>query len=137
MPLHSSLPQSDILVARRMVELTCQALEKPKFDPMDIIPLENCFHFLECYRYDAFNWRDAHTGEDTFARAQSVELQAVMRSALQKIGAELFPGHTSERIATRIENALTLHASGRASDLRDAKEFFASLKNELDAILHP
>ncbi len=136
MSIFSRPLSDDIRTAHRLVELTCLALEKPKFAQSDVIPLVQCFRFLEMYRYDAFDWRDAHSHEDQFERRGREQGQEGMRTALHKAGETVFPGLTPEQVAVPIEEALSLFYKGKRPDLTSAKLFFTQLQIELETLMN-
>lgn len=129
LPLHLI---DDISTLRRLIKLTCDALEKPLFDKGDIIPLEQSFRFLEQYRYDAFEWRDSHAAESTFEWIARKRAQDKTYEAFLRAGKDIFPNLEREEIALQVEGILTSFCKDISVDRTVAKRFFAVVKQELE-----
>ena len=122
----------DIRSIHRLVELTCLALEKPIFDDCDIIPLTQSFGFLEQYRYDVFEWRDAHIRENHFDRIARKSAQGRASDAFALAGKTVFPTLEREAITYHIEEVMTQFCKGKSVNRTNAIRFFAVVKAELE-----
>lgn len=133
MSLHSTLPPSVIPLTCILVENAYRALQKPKFEKSDAILLGQSFRLLEMYRYDAFDWQDAHKHEDAFEYGAHKQDQEAIKAALHRTGDALFPGLTPEEIIVPVETEIHNFYANKKGFPDDAKKFFARLLVELRA----